>query len=135
VSFDLLAQHTAGVFALTGCPRGWVPQLAREGRLREARRALGLLTDAFGDRVAMEVWDHGLPEERRLVRRLLPLAHALGVPWVVTNNVHYAQSGGRIVHDVLSALRHERTLDSMGTRLRPNAEWYLKSAEQLAVTW
>jgi len=135
VSFELLAQHTAGVFALTGCPRGWVPQLAREGRLREARRALGLLTDAFGDRLAMEVWDHGLPEERRLVRRLLPLAHALGVPWVVTNNVHYAESGGRIVHDVLSALRHERTLDTMGTRLRPNAEWYLKSAEQLAVTW
>ncbi len=39
------------------------------------------------------------------------------------------------MHDVLTALRHERTLDDMGTRLRPNAEWYLKSAEQLAVTW
>jgi error-prone DNA polymerase len=135
VSFELLAQHTAGVFALTGCPRGWVPQLAREGRMRDARRALGLLTDMFNDRVAMEVWDHGLPEERKLVRRLLPLAHALGVPWVVTNNVHYAEPSGRIVHDVLSALRHEQTLDTMGTLLRPNGEWYLKSAEQLAVTW
>lgn len=135
VSFDLLAQHTAGVFALTGCPRGWVPQLAREGRLREARRALGLLADCFGDRLAVEVWDHGLPEERKLVRRLLPLAHALGVPWVVTNNAHYAEPSGRVVHDVLSALRHERALDDMGTRLRPNGEWYLKSAAQLAATW
>jgi len=135
VSFDLLAQHTAGVFALTGCPRGWVPQLAREGRMREARRALGLLADCFGDRLAVEVWDHGLPEERKLVRRLLPLAHALGVPWVVTNNVHYAEPNGRVVHDVLAALRHECTLDDMGTRLRPNGEWYLKSAAQLAATW
>jgi DNA polymerase III alpha subunit len=135
VSFDLLAQHTAGVFALTGCPRGWVPQLAREGRMREARRALGLLADCFGDRLAVEVWDHGLPEERKLVRRLLPLAHALGVPWVVTNNAHYAEPSGRVVHDVLSALRHERALDDMGTRLRPNGEWYLKSAAQLAATW
>ncbi len=135
VTFDLLAQHTAGVFALTGCPRGWVPQLAREGRLREARRALGLLADCFGDRLAVEVWDHGLPEERKLVRRLLPLAHALGVPWVVTNNAHYAEPGGRVVHDVLAALRHERALDDMGTRLRPNGEWYLKSAAQLAATW
>jgi DNA polymerase III alpha subunit len=135
VSFDLLAQHTAGVFALTGCPRGWVPQLAREGRLREARRALGLLADCFGDRLAVEVWDHGLPEERKLVRRLLPLAHALGVPWVVTNNVHYAEPDGRVVHDVLAALRHERALDEMGTRLRPNGEWYLKGAAQLAATW
>jgi DNA polymerase III alpha subunit len=135
VSLDLLAQHTAGVFALTGCPRGWVPQLAREGRLREARRALGVLADCFGERLAVEVWDHGLPEERALVRRLLPLAHALGLPWVVTNDVHYAEATGRIVHDVLASLRHERALDDMGTRLRPNAEWYLKSAAQLATTW
>ncbi len=90
VSLDLLAQHTTGVFALTGCPRGWVPQLARSGRLRDARRALGVLSDLFPDRLAVEVWNHGLPEERKLVRRLLPLAQALGVPWVVTNNVHYA---------------------------------------------
>ena len=135
VSFDLLAQHTAGVFALTGCPRGWVPQLAREGKLRDARRALGLLSDLFPDRLAVEVWNHGLPEERKLVRRLLPIAQALGVPWVVTNNVHYAEPAARIVHDVLTALRHERTLDDMGTLLRPNAEWYLKSAQQLATTW
>jgi len=135
VSLDLLAQHTAGLFALTGCPRGWVPQLAREGRLRDARRALGVLTDCFGDRLAVEVWDHGLPEERALVRRLLPLAHALGVPWVVTNDVHYAEATGRVVHDVLASLRHERALDDMGTRLRPNAEWHLKGAAQLAATW
>ena len=47
----------------------------------------------------------GLPEERKLVRRLLPIAQALGVPWVVTNNVHYAEPAARIVHDVLTLKR------------------------------
>src|SRR5699024_9724409 len=40
-----------------------------------------------------------------------------------------------MVHDVLASLRHQRTLDQMGTRLRPNGEWYLKSAAQVARRW
>src|SRR6185503_8196516 len=38
-------------------------------------------------------------------------------------------------HDVLSCLRYEKTLDQMGTRLRPNGEWYLKSAAQMRRRW
>ena len=40
-----------------------------------------------------------------------------------------------MVHDVLACLRHQRPLDEMGTRLRPNGEWYLKSAAQIARRW
>src|SRR5471030_1708391 len=32
VSLDTLARHTTGLFALTGSPRGWVPQLRSEER-------------------------------------------------------------------------------------------------------
>ncbi len=135
ISFDLLAQHTAGLYALTGCPRGWVPQLARAGRYRDARRALGVLSDLFPDRLAVEVWDHALPEEQRLTARLLPLAQSLGVPWVVTNNVHYATADTHRVHDVLTALRHGCTLDDIGTHRRPNTEWRLKTLQELDARW
>ena len=57
------------------------------------------------------------------------------MPWVVTNNVHYARASGRIVHDVLSSLRHQRTLDEMGTRLRPSAEWKLQSPARMVKRW
>ena len=135
VPWELLTQHAQGIFALTGCPRGWIPQLIAEGRDAAAWQAATQLRDLFGDRLAVECWDHRLPEERVLVRRLRPLAAKLGVPWVVTNNVHYAFAEQRIVHDVLSALRHQRTLDEMGTRLRPNAEWTLKAPSLLLKRW
>jgi error-prone DNA polymerase len=135
VSLDTLARHTEGLFALTGCPRGWVPSLLAAGRRDAACEAAATLLDLFGGRLAIEVWDHRLPEERALVRRLIPLARALGIPWVVTNDVHYAQPTGRIVHDVLSSLRHQCRLDEMGTRLRPNGEWYLKSPAQVHRRW
>jgi error-prone DNA polymerase len=135
LTLDQLASHTAGLFALTGCPRGWVASLAARGELDAACEAAATLLDLFDHRVAVECWDHGLPEERETTRRLIDVARALGVPWVVTNDVHYARARDRIVHDVLSCLRHDKTLDQMGTRLRPNGEWYLKSAAQIARRW
>jgi error-prone DNA polymerase len=135
VPLDLLARHARGLFALTGCVRGWVPALLARGRGTAARAAASTLADIFERRIAIECWDHGLPEERALVRRLIPLARSLDLPWVVTNDVHYARAEGRLVHDVLCAIRHQRTLDEMGTRLRPNDEWCLASPEHMRQRW
>jgi error-prone DNA polymerase len=135
VSFELLAQHTGGLFALTGCPRGWVPSLVAEGDVDGACEAAAVLKDAFDGRMAIECWDHGLAEERVVVDGLIEVARALDLPWVVTNDVHYARARDRIVHDVLSCLRHDKKLDDMGTRLRPNGEWYLKGATQIRRRW
>ncbi len=135
ITLDTLARHTRGLFALTGCPRGWVPQRLAMGDAVGASEAVATLIDLFDGRLAIECWDHRLPEERTLVRQLIPLARSFGIPWVVTNDVHYAMPARRLVHDVLSAIRHQRPLDQMGTRLRPNGEWYLRSAAQMRRRW
>ena len=136
VSLDELASHAGGLFALTGCPRGWVATFAERGDMDASCEAAANLIDIFGrDHIAIECWDHGLPEERATTRRLIDVARALDIPWVVTNDVHYARARDRMVHDVLCSLRHQRPLDQMGTRLRPNGEWYLKSAAQIARRW
>jgi error-prone DNA polymerase len=135
VDLDTLARHAKGLFALTGCPRGWVPSLAATGDVDDACEATATLLDIFDRRVAIECWDHGLPEERETSQKLMAIASALDIPWVVTNDVHYAYPRDRVVHDVLCCLKHQRTLDEMGTRLRPNGEWYLKSGAQLLRRW
>jgi len=135
VPWALVTRHVGGVTALTGCPRGWVPQLLAEGKPADAWTAATELRDVFGDHLAIECWDHRLPEERTLVRQLRPLAARLGVPWVVTTNAHYATPDARAIHDVLTALRHGTTLDGLGTRLRPNAEWALQAPARLAQRW
>ncbi len=136
VTLDQLASHARGLFALTGCPRGWVPTLATAGQMDAACEAAANLMDIFGrDRIAIECWDHGLPEERETTSRLIDIAQALEIPWVVTNDVHYARARDRMVHDVLVSLRHKLPLDQMGTRLRPNSEWYLKGAAQVMRRW
>lgn len=144
VTLDQLAAHADGLVALSGCPRGWVPRLLALGAAghlpadvaaRAAREAAGTLAERFGGRFAIECWDHALAEERALVQALIPLAADVGVPWVVTADAHYATPDRRRAHDVLAALRHGATLDEMGTRLRPNAEWHLPDRARLAARW
>ncbi len=135
VPWPLVAQHAAGITALTGGPRGWIPQLLAEGRDDDAWTAATELHAVFGEHLAFECHDHRLAEERALVTALRALAARLQVPWVVTNDVRYAVAGQRIIHDTLCSLRHGSTLDEMGMRLRPNAEWLLKDRRLIYRRW
>jgi error-prone DNA polymerase len=135
ITLEQLAAHSTGVFALSGAAHGWVPALLHNGDGTAALNAAATLRDVFGGRFAIEVWDHLMPGERTLVKQLVPLAKALGVPWVVANHVHYAEARERLVHDTLVTLRYGGTLDTMGTRLKPNAEWHLKGYAAMAEHW
>ena len=135
VSWDRIERHAAGLFCLTGCTDGEIPQLLAKHDEAVARARLGWLAEAFGGNVAVECWDHALAEERAVVPKLIALAGSLDLPWVITNDVHYATPKGRLVHDVLTCLRHQTTLDLAGTLLRPNGEWYLKRPEKMAQHW
>ncbi|HEV8319968.1 MAG TPA: PHP domain-containing protein, partial [Myxococcota bacterium] len=135
VDWDQLAARADGLVALTGCPRGPVAAALRGGDRAAAARRLGTLADLFPGRLYVEVWDHDLEDERRFAGALLGLARAAGLPALVTNDVHYAAAAGRAAHDVLTCLKHGVTLDAAGTRLRPNGEFHLKSAAQMAARW
>jgi error-prone DNA polymerase len=135
VPWDAVERHAQGLFCLTGCPFGEVPQRLARGDEAGARDRLGRLAEIFGGHVAVECWDHALASERAVVPKLIALAGSLDLPWLVTNDVHYATPKGRLVHDVLTCLRHQTTLDEAGTLLRPNGEWHLKRPEKIAHRW
>ncbi len=130
-----LAEHSSGLLCLSGCSRGLIPRHLQRGDRLGARRIAGQLQDIFQDNLAIEVMDHGLPEEAVLAGQLIGLAQDMNLPWVVTNNVHYARVTERLIHDVLTCLKHGVCLDDAGTILRPNAEWHLKSPDLMAQRW
>ncbi len=111
LAWEVLAAHTAGLIALTGCRRGPVAAPLLRGDEPAARAALYRLLDLFGRKqLFVEVQHHGLPDDDRLVRRLLRLVHGTGVPVVATHNAHYATRERSMARDVLIATRHNMTL-------------------------
>ena len=137
VTFEALAERSAGLVALTGCARGRIPQLLVRERFAEAREEAGRLRDAFGDRLYLELQDHRTHGEASLSADLLDLARETGIPWTVTHDVHYADPEGRAVHDLLVCVTRKLTLAEAHRRgiLRPSAEWCLQPPAEMARRW
>lgn len=135
VSMQLLSEHAGGILALSGCPHGRIPSLLARGRYDEAVAAAAEFRDIFGEDFFLELWDHGLAQEAYICKQLYEISGRLAIPWLVTNNAHYAYPQKRIIHDLLICLKHELTLSTAGRRLRPNGSWYLKSAQEIYQQW
>ena len=101
------------------------------GGFDAARRELDRLTALFPGRVHVELQRHFLREEEHLNRAFLDLANAARLPVLATNGARYAGRKDKDLFDALTCIRHHTHLDAAGKLLSPNAERYLKSAEQM----
>ncbi|HLN65572.1 MAG TPA: DNA polymerase III subunit alpha [Symbiobacteriaceae bacterium] len=129
VDHDLLARHSQGLIALSGCLAAEVPSKFLAGQEQEARRALSRYRDIFGpNNFYLELQDHGLPEQPKLNEWLL----RQNMPVVATNDAHYLYPEHARLQDVLICIGTNKTVDDPN-RLRINSsELYVKSAEEMA---
>ncbi|HYL40937.1 MAG TPA: PHP domain-containing protein, partial [Candidatus Binatus sp.] len=135
----LLVEHLEGLVALSGCRDGEIARRLRVGDRAGAAAVAGRYAELYGrgDGPAtsgffLELSHHLLPDDDWLVAETASLADALGLPVVVTNDVHYARPEDRELGDVLTAISHGRTLDTLADLRRPDADSYLKSGVELA---
>ncbi|MGH2408359.1 MAG: PHP domain-containing protein, partial [Candidatus Limnocylindrales bacterium] len=134
----LLTEHAEGLAALSGCRHGEIARrlLAgdRTGAAAVARRYASLYApvEGIGGGFFLELQHHLLPDDDFLVAETAALAAELGLPTLVTNDAHYALPEDRELQDVLVAIRHGLTLEESAHLRRPNGEFQLKSAAELA---
>ncbi len=129
----LLPGHAEGLIALTACRQGPLARPLLAGERDAARAALRQLQQIFpAGYLYVELQNHILREDAALAAALAELAAEAGLPLVATNNTHYAERDGHRLADVLKAIDHNVPLDDAEEWLRPNSEWYLKSADELA---
>src|SRR5258705_1266199 len=120
---------------LTGPASGPVASSLRGGDYKGAERTLCRWRDAFGDRLAVEVQlHHTSGNEAALAAALIELAERNNVPWVICQEPRYIDNDSRLVHDVLTALRYDTTIDDALARglPHPNCEWRPSSPPDMA---
>ena len=138
LSWQQVAERSEGVQVLTGPLTGPVASHLRKGDHHEAERTLCRWRSVFGDRLAVEVQlHHTSGTEAALAAALIELAERHNVPWVISHEPRYIDNGTRLVHDVLTSLRYDTTIDDAVARglLHPNGEWRLVSPEEMAERW
>ena len=113
-----------GCWLATG--RGALAARAVRAAVRHGRRG------RHGGGFFLELQHHLLPDDDWLVAETARLPAELGLPVVVTNDVHYALPEDRELQDVLMSIRHGLTLDeTLADLRRPNGESHLKGAAEL----
>jgi len=131
-SLEGVAAHAKDWLVLSGCRKGPLTRALMDEGPRAARRELECLVSAFGrDALAVELWDHGSPDDVARNDVLAQLAVTSNVDVVATGNVHYATPDAFARANVLSAIRSRQSLDEMQGWLNASPLAHLRSdAEQ-----
>jgi error-prone DNA polymerase len=130
---EVLARHTEGLIALSGCRRGEAPSLVAAGHYREAEEAARRYAAIFGpESFFLELQDNLVHGDAPRNRALADLAEHIGVGAVATGNVHYHARERHRLQDVLVAIKSRSTLDGSHRERRENSEYFLRSPEESA---
>jgi DNA polymerase-3 subunit alpha len=129
---ELFERYHEGIVATTGCLGGEVNQAILKGDPAGARRLAAEMRDLFGaGNYFAELHDHGIPEQQRVNRELIPLARDLGIPLLAANDLHYTRKADAKPHEVLLCIQTNASLaDPKRFRLE-GEEFYLKSPRQM----
>jgi DNA polymerase III subunit alpha len=132
VDKELLAAHSAGLIALSGCLRGEVAFQLGRGLQDEAEKAADTYASIFGPgRFYIELMDHGLKPQQEVNPQLVRLARKLGLPLAATNDTHYTEKEDAESHDVLLCIQTNRKVSETERIKFGSQEFYFKSAEEM----
>jgi len=108
-----MVSRAADWTVLTGCRKGPITRALEAHGPRAAGRVLDEWRERLGDRLVMEIWDHGYAQDRVRNDALVELALARQMRIVATGNVHYATPSEFRRAQLMAAIRSRRTLDEL----------------------
>ncbi|MCL1795799.1 MAG: DNA polymerase III subunit alpha, partial [Clostridia bacterium] len=111
---------------------GEIPEALLNGQDETARKAVRRYADIFGpDRFYIEIQDHGIADERRVLPQLVRLALEMELPLVATNDVHYLRRDDAEAQEVLMCIQTGKTLEDENRMRLSGQELYLKTPEEM----
>src|SRR5919106_1459808 len=132
VDMELLASHSEGVIALTGCLQSRFCRRLVEDRPDDATAHVDDLIQAFGaDQVYFELQSNGVAEQEKANEGIIKVARELGRPLVATADVHYLRREDYDSHAALLCVQTKSTIEQPKLRFDTN-EFYLKSPAEMS---
>jgi DNA polymerase III subunit alpha len=133
IDYDLLAQHSRGLIALSACLRGAVTENLVEERPDDARDAAYRLRDIFGKgNFFLEIQDQGLEIEKRVNPKIAALSRETGIPLVATNDCHYLKHSDSHAQEVLLCIQTGKTMSDAHRMKFATDQFFFKTAEEMA---
>lgn len=132
VDTELIKEHSEGLICLSGCVAGEIPRKISSGDYDAARETALLYNSIFGQgNFYIEVQNHGISEEAKVLPALLRLSAETGIPIAATNDAHYVKKEDAKIQRILLAIQTNTLLSENIPIAFPNDEFYLKSEDEM----
>ena len=129
---ELLKENSEGLIALSACLAGEIPRKLIKGDYEGAKQSALWFDSVFGrDNFYIELQDHGIMEQKRILPDMLRISNETGIPLVATNDVHYTEKEDAKMQKVLICLQTGKKLNEESPLEFKTDEFYLKSTEEM----
>ena len=131
VDHEFLRKHSKGLIALSACLGGEVQSWILKDNYEKAKETALLYKDIFKEGFYLEIQNHGMEEQKKVIDWNIRISKETGIPLVATNDVHYIYQKDSEAHDVLMCIQTGKTIDDTNRRRYPSDQFYLKSQEEM----
>src|SRR6266849_4119697 len=133
---EILAEHSAGLIALSGCLQGEIAGRIVDNDLDGAKESAAAFRDIFTkDRFLLEVQRHGIDKQDRVNEALAGFGKEFGLRLCATNDLHYVHRHDSEAHDVLLCLQTGARFNDPNRWRFSTQENYLKTPEEMAAAF
>src|SRR6185436_19362738 len=94
-------------------------------------KALLQYKEVFGNNLYITASRYYQGDDAKYLFRISQLSARLHIPMVATNDVHYHHPDRRELQDIVTCIREKCTIYTAGFKLHPNAERYIKIADEM----
>lgn len=130
---ETLRKYHEGLICLSACLSGEIPRLLLADNYEEAKRVALLYREIFGKgNYFLELQNHDLSGERKVIPYIMRIARETGIPLVATNDCHYLTKDDCEVQRVLMAISTNSVISDKNGLGLPTQELYVKSGDEMA---
>ena len=132
VDMACLKEYCRGLIATSACLSGKLDRLLLDGNFDGACAHAREMEALFGKgNYFIEIMDHGLEDERRILPELVRVSEETGIPLVATNDCHYLRREDAQAQEVLMCIQTGKTLDDTNRMRMETDELYVKSESEM----
>lgn len=128
---EALEMYNEDLICLSACLSGEIPRLILDNKIEEAKERINWFKGVFGDRYYLEIQNHGLSEEKKVLSIMPSLSRETGVPLVCTNDIHYIEKEDWYSHDILLCIGRQEKQNSPGRQGYKEGEFYFRNEEEM----
>lgn len=129
---EILAKHSEGLIALSGCLKGEVSHYTWNEQLDEARRAIRDFVDILGpENFFLEIMNQNIDAQQKLLQHYPGFAKEFGLKLVATNDCHYIHQADARAHDALICIGTGSTIGEEDRMRYHGDQFYLKTADEM----